>query len=78
MIKSMVAKGMFFVSILWGKEASELAGLLGDLPRIESAHPSPLSARLGFFGSRPFTRANQALEDNGRVPLDWSLGTEEN
>lgn len=76
-IKSMVARRMIFVSILWGKEASELGALLGDLPRIESAHPSPLSARLGFFGSRPFTRANQALEDKGRVPMDWSLGTEE-
>lgn len=76
-IKSMVARHMIFVSILWGKEASELGALLGDLPRIESAHPSPLSARLGFFGSRPFTRANQALEDKGRVPMDWSLGSEE-
>jgi uracil-DNA glycosylase len=62
-----------FVSILWGREAAEVTGLLGDLPRIESAHPSPLSARLGFFGSKPFTRANGLLEELGFLPVDWSL-----
>jgi uracil-DNA glycosylase len=76
-IKSLVESNAFFVSILWGREASELQPLLGELPRIESPHPSPLSARLGFFGSRPFTRANQALEENGRVEIDWSLSVEE-
>jgi len=76
-IQSLVERNQFFVSILWGREASELQPLLGELPRIESPHPSPLSARLGFFGSRPFTRANQALEENGRVQIDWSLGGKE-
>lgn len=72
-ISSLVANNVFFVSLLWGREASELAPLLGDLPRIESAHPSPLSARLGFFGSKPFSRANEALESQGFSPVDWSL-----
>lgn len=72
-ISSLVANKVFFVSLLWGREASEVAPLLGDLPRIESPHPSPLSARLGFFGSRPFSRANEALENEGFSPLDWSL-----
>jgi uracil-DNA glycosylase len=72
-ISSLVANNVFFVSLLWGREASELAPLLGNLPRIESAHPSPLSARLGFLGSRPFSRANEALESQGFSPVDWSL-----
>lgn len=62
-----------FVSILWGREAAELGPLLGSLPRIDSAHPSPLSARLGFFGSQPFSRANLLLEHTGHLPVDWSL-----
>jgi uracil-DNA glycosylase len=76
-ISSLVANNVFFVSLLWGREASEVAPLLGDLPRIESAHPSPLSARLGFLGSRPFSRANEALESAGFSPLDWSLVEED-
>jgi len=76
-ISSLVANKVFFVSVLWGREAGELAPLLGDLPRIESAHPSPLSARLGFFGSKPFSRTNEALEDHGFSPIDWSLVEED-
>jgi uracil-DNA glycosylase len=72
-VTRLVDTGQFFVSILWGREASELAPLLGDNPRIESAHPSPLSARLGFFGSKPFSRTNQYCEDRGVTPIDWSL-----
>lgn len=72
-ISSLVERGQFFVPILWGREAGELVPLLGSLPRIESAHPSPLSARLGFFGSRPFSRGNQILEDHGHNPIDWDL-----
>ena len=49
------------------------AGRLGDVPRIESAHPSPLSARNGFFGSRPFSRANELLVRQGADPIDWRL-----
>lgn len=64
----------YFVAVLWGREAGELASVLGKHPRIESAHPSPLSARLGFFGSHPFSRVNQFLEAEGITPVDWSLG----
>lgn len=72
-IGGLVQRGHVFVPVLWGREAQELAPLLGSLPRIESAHPSPLSARLGFFGSRPFTRANHILEQHGLSPVDWDL-----
>ncbi|RII42369.1 uracil-DNA glycosylase [Galactobacter valiniphilus] len=61
------------VAILWGKHAQELTPLLGDHPIIATAHPSPLSARRGFFGSRPFTRANEALAALGVDPVDWRL-----
>jgi uracil-DNA glycosylase len=47
--------------------------MLGQVPRIESAHPSPLSARNGFFGSRPFSRANALLAEQGAAPVDWHL-----
>jgi uracil-DNA glycosylase len=61
------------VAILWGRQAQSLAPLLGGLPRIESAHPSPLSASRGFFGSRPFSRANELLVQQGATPVDWRL-----
>ncbi|MCP2031762.1 uracil-DNA glycosylase [Okibacterium sp. HSC-33S16] len=61
------------VSILWGRDAQMLAPLLGPTPRIESVHPSPLSASRGFFGSRPFSRANELLEEQGAEPIDWRL-----
>lgn len=61
------------VAILWGRQAQELAPLLGNTPRIESTHPSPLSASRGFFGSRPFTRANELLVAQGAEPVNWSL-----
>jgi uracil-DNA glycosylase len=47
--------------------------MLADVPRIESAHPSPNSADRGFFGSRPFSRANQLLEQQDAAPIDWKL-----
>ena len=47
--------------------------LLGDAPAIESAHPSPMSADRGFFGSRPFSRANGLLAKQGAAPVDWTL-----
>jgi uracil-DNA glycosylase len=72
-VSGLVASGQEFVSILWGREAAELTPLLMSLPRIESPHPSPLSARLGFFGSKPFSRANRLLEDSGHPPIDWAL-----
>ena len=61
------------VAILWGRDAQSLQPMLDDTPVIASAHPSPMSADRGFFGSRPFSRANALLEDLGDEPLDWSL-----
>jgi uracil-DNA glycosylase len=61
------------VAILWGRDARNLRPLLGDVPCIESAHPSPMSARGGFFGSRPFSRANKLLAELGAEPVDWKL-----
>ena len=61
------------VAILWGRDAQSLREQLGSTPVIESAHPSPLSARRGFFGSRPFSRANTLLEKQGATPVDWRL-----
>jgi uracil-DNA glycosylase len=59
------------VAILWGNNARELANLFPH--RIESAHPSPLSARRGFFGSKPFSRTNSLLIELGRKPIDWKI-----
>jgi uracil-DNA glycosylase len=61
------------VAILWGRDARSLAPLLDGFPLIESAHPSPNSADRGFFGSRPFSRANTLLEQQGAPPIDWKL-----
>lgn len=72
-IRALVARRQPLVAILWGKDAAGLRPLLGDTPIIESAHPSPLSARRGFFGSRPFSRANALLTAQGAAPVDWSL-----
>lgn len=59
------------IAILWGNGARELADLFDK--KIESVHPSPLSARRGFFGSRPFSRANELLKSSGREPIDWQI-----
>lgn len=72
-IRALAARGTPLVAILWGRDAQSLAPLLGTIPRIESAHPSPMSADRGFFGSRPFSRANAALVAQGSEPVDWSL-----
>jgi len=72
-IDALVARGGPLVAILWGKDAQSLAPRLGGIPQIASAHPSPMSARYGFFGSRPFSRANQALIEQGAAPIDWRL-----
>jgi uracil-DNA glycosylase len=61
------------VAILWGRDARTLVPLLEGIPAIESAHPSPYSAASGFFGSRPFSRANKLLEQEGAEPVDWKL-----
>jgi uracil-DNA glycosylase len=72
-IRTLVQRDRPFVAILWGRDASTLKPMLGGTPVIESAHPSPLSASRGFFGSRPFSRANELLEKLGEKPVDWSL-----
>jgi len=61
------------VAILWGKDASAARPLLGSAAVIASPHPSPLSASRGFFGSRPFSRANEQLTAQGATPVDWEL-----
>ncbi|MFZ1361871.1 MAG: uracil-DNA glycosylase [Candidatus Nanopelagicales bacterium] len=61
------------VAILWGKHAQSAKPLLGRTPVIESPHPSPLSAHRGFFGSKPFSRANELLIGQGANPINWSL-----
>jgi uracil-DNA glycosylase len=72
-IRTLVERGGPLVAILWGRDAGTLKPLLGATPIIESAHPSPLSASRGFFGSRPFSRANALLAEQGASPVDWSL-----
>ncbi|QWW19297.1 uracil-DNA glycosylase [Schaalia sp. 19OD2882] len=61
------------VAILWGRDAQNLQPRLQGVPVIASPHPSPLSARRGFFGSRPFSRANELLAEQGAEPVDWAL-----
>lgn len=72
-IEALVERGGPLVAVLWGRDARNLRPQLGSTACIESAHPSPLSARNGFFGSRPFSRANALLEQAGAAPVDWSL-----
>jgi uracil-DNA glycosylase len=73
-IRALVARpAQPLVAILWGRDAGSLRPMLTDVPCIESAHPSPLSADRGFFGSRPFSRANHLLTDLGTDPIDWRL-----
>jgi uracil-DNA glycosylase len=72
-IRALVARDRPLVAILWGRDAQNLRPLLGDVPRIESVHPSPLSADRGFFGSRPFSRANELLVGMGAEPVKWDL-----
>ncbi|MFI9409625.1 uracil-DNA glycosylase [Nocardia gamkensis] len=74
-IRSLVARDEPLVAILWGRDAATLKPLLAEaeVPYIESAHPSPLSASRGFFGSRPFSRVNELLDELGAEPVDWRL-----
>jgi uracil-DNA glycosylase len=74
-IQTLAARGGPLVAVLWGRDAGTLRPLLGSIPIIASAHPSPLSANAGFFGSRPFSRANELLVEAGADPVDWSLGS---
>jgi uracil-DNA glycosylase len=72
-IEAVVARGGPLAAILWGRDAQTLKPMLGGVPWVESAHPSPLSARGGFFGSRPFSRVNRLLEEQGGTAVDWRL-----
>jgi uracil-DNA glycosylase len=68
--------GAPIAAILWGRAAQTLKPHLGSIPCVESAHPSPLAASKGFFGSRPFSRVNQLLVERGGQPVDWALPME--
>ncbi|GDX32770.1 uracil-DNA glycosylase [Actinomycetes bacterium] len=73
-IKALVARAdQPLVAVLWGKDAQSLTPALPAVPTIASAHPSPMSAERGFFGSRPFSRANELLGELGADPINWSL-----
>ncbi len=76
-IRALAARPQPMVAILWGRDAATLKPMLaegnGRIATIESVHPSPLSARGGFFGSRPFSRANALLSQLGAEPIDWRL-----
>ena len=72
-IRALAAREEPMVAILWGRNARNLKPILDPIPCIESAHPSPLSAHAGFFGSKPFSRANELLADQGAKPIDWKL-----
>ncbi|MBW1602079.1 uracil-DNA glycosylase [Streptomyces sp. JJ66] len=72
-IRALVARGTPLVAVLWGRDARNLRPLLGGVPAVESAHPSPMSADRGFFGSRPFSRTNELLARQGAEQVDWRL-----
>ncbi|GAB2834241.1 uracil-DNA glycosylase [Actinocorallia aurea] len=72
-IRALAERRKPLVAILWGRDAQSLQPMLSDYPCIASAHPSPMSADRGFFGSRPFSRANAALQQQGADPVDWRL-----
>lgn len=72
-IRVLADRGGPLVAILWGRSARSLKPMLGEVPAIESPHPSPMAARHGFFGSRPFSRANELLVRQGADPVDWRL-----
>jgi uracil-DNA glycosylase len=72
-IRALVGRGTPLVAILWGRDAQTLRPMLDTTPCIESAHPSPMSADRGFFGSRPFGRTNELLAGQGAQPVDWKL-----
>jgi uracil-DNA glycosylase len=72
-VRALVTRGGPLVAVLWGRDARSLKPLLGATPVVESAHPSPLSARSGFFGSRPFSRVDALLAELGAEPIDWRL-----
>lgn len=72
-ITALAKRGGPLAAILWGRDAQSLKPMLGPVPWVESVHPSPLSAHRGFFGSRPFSRVNRLLEEQGGTPVHWQL-----
>lgn len=72
-IDALVARKLPLVAVLWGRQAQSLSARLGATPTVMSAHPSPLSASQGFFGSRPFTKINSMLVTQGANPVGWCL-----
>ncbi|XKH55405.1 uracil-DNA glycosylase [Citricoccus nitrophenolicus] len=79
-VQALASRGTPLVAILWGADARKMTPVLqGHAPQdspvgiVESAHPSPLSARRGFFGSKPFSRTNELLEQAGATPIDWRI-----
>ncbi len=73
LVRELAGRGGPLVAILWGNDAAALGAQLRDIPKVVSVHPSPLSAHRGFFGSKPFSKANAALVSQGADPIDWSL-----
>lgn len=72
-VRALVARGTPLVAVLWGAQAASVLPLLGDTPVVASAHPSPLSASRGFFGSKPFSQVDALLRAQGAEPVDWTL-----
>ncbi|WP_299052742.1 uracil-DNA glycosylase [uncultured Nocardioides sp.] len=72
-IEALAARGGPLVAVLWGSKAQGLAPLLGDVPVVASTHPSPLSAHRGFLGSKPFSKVDALLAEQGAEPVDWRL-----
>ena len=72
-IDALAHRGGPLVAIVWGRDAQSLEPMLGGIPIVKSSHPSPMSARYGFLGSRPFSRTNELLERQGADPIDWDL-----
>ena len=74
-IRALAGRDQPMVAILWGRDAATLKPMLdgSGCVAIESPHPSPLSASRGFFGSRPFSRANELLRGMGAETIDWRL-----
>ena len=72
-VLALVERRLPLVAILWGNDAQTLQPLLGNTPCISSVHPSPLSAHRGFFGSKPFSRANALLVQQQSEPIDWCI-----
>jgi uracil-DNA glycosylase len=72
-VGALAARGGPLVAVLWGNQAQTLAPLLAGIAVLESAHPSPLSAARGFFGSTPFSRVNESLSSQGAAPIEWRI-----